>query len=225
MTVGAGAAQHVGRDLVRGTVGGVDHDPETVEAVRQGRTAGGRRTAGCAAASAGPGRRRRRSDAATARRSRASIASSSASASLCPPRAKNLMPLSGIGLCDAEIITPRSASRAAVRNATAGVGSTPTSQDVDAGAGQAGDHRGREELPGCARVAADDRRRPVPLERADLAEHVGRRDGEVEGELGREVAVGHPTHAVGAEDPSHVPESSRGSDARRAPQNHACPGA
>ncbi len=57
----------------------------------------------------------------------ATIASSTVSASLCPPREKNLMPLSAIGLCDAEIMTPRSASLSAVRNAIAGVGRTPAS--------------------------------------------------------------------------------------------------
>ena len=36
--------------------------------------------------------------------------SSVASSSLCPPGPKILMPLSGIGLCEAEIITPNSAS-------------------------------------------------------------------------------------------------------------------
>src|SRR5436190_1889552 len=38
------------------------------------------------------------------------------------------MPLSGIGLCDAEITTPTSAPRSAVRKAIAGVGSTPASK-------------------------------------------------------------------------------------------------
>src|SRR5215208_3925934 len=57
---------------------------------------------------------------------RASIASSSSSPSLAPPRAKNLIPLSGIGLWLAEIITPRSANVAPVRKATPGVGSTPS---------------------------------------------------------------------------------------------------
>src|SRR5688572_24766161 len=52
------------------------------------------------------------------------MASSTSSASLWPPRAKNLMPLSGIGLWLAEIITPRSTSRISVRKATPGVGST-----------------------------------------------------------------------------------------------------
>ncbi len=43
-----------------------------------------------------------------------------------PPAANSLIPLSGIGLCEADSITPRSALASAVRNATAGVGSTPT---------------------------------------------------------------------------------------------------
>ena len=61
---------------------------------------------------------------------RASIASSTSSASLRPPRAKNLMPLSGIALWLAEIITPKSASMRSVRKATAGVGTTPMSMTV-----------------------------------------------------------------------------------------------
>src|SRR5690554_372997 len=56
------------------------------------------------------------------------MASSTASSSLWPPRAKNLMPLSGMGLWDAEITTSRSASTDAVRYATPGVGRTPTSR-------------------------------------------------------------------------------------------------
>src|SRR5664279_4690174 len=57
-----------------------------------------------------------------------SMASSTASSSFSPPAAKILMPLSGIALCEAEITTPRSAPRSSVRNATAGVGSTPSSR-------------------------------------------------------------------------------------------------
>ena len=44
-----------------------------------------------------------------------------------PPRAKNLMPLSGMALCEAESMTPRSAPVVSVKKATAGVGRTPTS--------------------------------------------------------------------------------------------------
>ena len=58
-------------------------------------------------------------------RSRASIASSTESSSLFPPLAKNLMPLSGIGLWLAESTTPRSEPSTSVRYATAGVGRTP----------------------------------------------------------------------------------------------------
>ena len=56
----------------------------------------------------------------------ASIRSSISSGSLCPPAAKSLMPLSGIGLCEAESTTPRSAPTSPTRYATPGVGSTPT---------------------------------------------------------------------------------------------------
>ncbi len=56
---------------------------------------------------------------------RLSIASSTASGSLTPPRAKNLMPLSGMALCEADRTTPRSTSAVAVRYAIAGVGRTP----------------------------------------------------------------------------------------------------
>src|SRR3954454_23873241 len=64
-----------------------------------------------------------------------SICFSTASSSLRPPRARNLMPLSGIGLCEALMTTPRSAPRAWVMYATAGVGSTrsrSTSTPADA---------------------------------------------------------------------------------------------
>jgi hypothetical protein len=47
--------------------------------------------------------------------SRASMASSTSSSSFSPPRAKNLIPLSGAGLWLAESITPKSASSAMVR--------------------------------------------------------------------------------------------------------------
>src|SRR4051794_30261859 len=49
-----------------------------------------------------------------------------ASSSLTPPRARNLMPLSGIGLWLADSTTPRSALSESVRYATPGVGSTPS---------------------------------------------------------------------------------------------------
>ena len=58
--------------------------------------------------------------------SNSSICSSTASESLNPSGPKNLMPLSWNGLCEAEIITPRSARIERVRKPTAGVGTGPT---------------------------------------------------------------------------------------------------
>ena len=87
------------------------------------------------------------------------MASSTASSSLSPPAAKILMPLSGMALCDAEMTTPRSAPKSAVRNATAGVGSTPSSTHVDAGRGEPGGDRGLQHLAAGPRVAAE--RRPA----------------------------------------------------------------
>ena len=71
--------------------------------------------------------------------------------------------------------------------------------DVDAGAGQARDDGGLEELPRGARVASDDRERTMAGEHAALGQHVRGRHRQVERELGRQVAVGQATDAVGAE--------------------------
>ena len=72
----------------------------------------------------GAGRRRR-----VVRRSAvepASTAASTSSASLRPPAANSLMPLSAKGLCDAEITAPGDAVVGADTQATAGVGATPS---------------------------------------------------------------------------------------------------
>ena len=57
-----------------------------------------------------------------------SIRDSTSSGSLKPSRPKNLIPLSGYGLWDAEITTPASARIEWVRNAIPGVGIGPTSR-------------------------------------------------------------------------------------------------
>src|ERR1700733_11590381 len=57
---------------------------------------------------------------------RDSISLSTASDSLKPSAPKNLMPLSSMGLCEAEIITPAAASMLLVMAATAGVGTMPS---------------------------------------------------------------------------------------------------
>ncbi len=76
-------------------------------------------------------------------------------------------------------------------------------QDVHAGAGEARDHGGLQELPGRARVTPDDRRRPVSLERARLGQYVRRGHGEAQGHLRRQIRVGDTAHAVRAEESSH----------------------
>ena len=124
--LGAGPAVRLGGDDRRGAVGAVDHDPQPGERARGGGeqvvdVALDRRRAG-----RGPGRSSAPVGRGAGASSPSSTASRRASGSLCPPAAKSLMPLSGIGLCEAEIITPRSAPSASTRNATAGVGSTPT---------------------------------------------------------------------------------------------------
>ena len=57
----------------------------------------------------------------------ASISRSTSSESLKPSGPNSLMPLSSYGLCEAEIITPRSARIERVSMATAGVGIGPSS--------------------------------------------------------------------------------------------------
>ena len=124
---------------------------------------------------------------ATARRSRRSIATSMASSSLRPPRAKNLMPLSGIGLCEAESITPRSAPSAPVRKATPGVGSTPsssTSTPAEARPATTAASRNCPEMRVSRPTTANGR---WPSKSPASAEDVGGGNGEVQGELGGEV--------------------------------------
>ena len=97
------------------------------------------------------------------------------SVSLRPPRVKNLIPLSGIGLCDAEIITPRSAPRSPTRNATAGVGRTPTriaSAPAEVSpATTAATARAAGTRPACCRPSAAWRRILNILERQEEARH------------------------------------------------------
>ena len=71
--------------------------------------------------------------------------------------------------------------------------------DIDPRAGQPGDHRGREELPRGPRVATDDGSGTATAEVRDLTEDMRRRDREIKGQLGGEVTIGEPSHAVGAE--------------------------
>ena len=181
----------------RGAVGAVDDDPQAGERLVDG----GQDVAGVvlrrARAGRGRGRSRhrwaggrRRSPLTTVR----SMSASSASGSLCPPRLNSLMPLSGIGLWLAEIMTPRSASCAAGEVGERRRGDDARAQHLGAGAGQAGHHRGLEHLPAGAGVTADDRdgtRGPVAV-----GEHSGGGARHREGQLRRQVGVGPAADAV-----------------------------
>jgi hypothetical protein len=85
-----------------------------------------------------------------------------------------------------------------------GGGQHADAQDVHTGAGEAGDHRGLQELPGRARIPPDHGYGPVAFERARLGEYVRRCHGKPERELGRQIRVGDTAHAVRAEESSHL---------------------
>ena len=102
------------------------------------------------------GRRDRR---ASAPRSRAPTSSDS----LNPSGPNSLMPLSSNGLCEAEIMTPRSARRLRVSMAMAGVGSGPDQHHVHARADEARDQRRLDHVAREPRVLADDD--PVAMRR------------------------------------------------------------
>ena len=160
ITVGAGVAQRPRPDVGGRAVGAVEHDPQAGQRVVE-RCA----TRWAAYSSTAVAVRRDPADVGAGRavpllargapRSRASIASSS----LTPPRARNLMPLSGIGLWEArehhaEVGAERARSGRRRRGRQ-----HAEQQHVDPGRGQAGHDGGLEELPrdrGCP-----GRRRPA----------------------------------------------------------------
>ena len=119
------------------------------------------------------------------------------------------MPLSGIGLCEAESITPRSARERAGQVGDAGRRQHAEQQHVDAGGGQAGHHRRLQELPRDPGVAADHGHGPVALEGASLGEHVGRRNGKVQGQLSGQMTVGQAPDPVRAEKSRHATNSKQ----------------
>src|SRR5262249_24454789 len=76
-------------------------------------------------------------------------------------------------------------------------------EDVDARAREPGHHGSAEELPGGAPVAGDDGGGTVTGELATVGEHVGSRHRQLERVLGRQVAVGEPSDAVGPAPATH----------------------
>ena len=130
----AAAQRHRG-GLGGGAVGAVDDDLEPGQRAVERARAGGRRTPRPGARRGGPGRRRApvgRSQLAA--EELLDLPPRAASSSLTPPRARNLMPLSGIGLCEALMTTPRSASSAVGQVGDAGGRQHPQPEHVDPGA-------------------------------------------------------------------------------------------
>ena len=72
---------------------------------------------------------------------------------------KNLIPLSGMALWEADSMTPRSARRALVKYATAGVGRTPTSMTSTPALARPADTAACRNSP-LARGSTDNRRAP-----------------------------------------------------------------
>jgi hypothetical protein len=76
--------------------------------------------------------------------------------------------------------------------------------DVDPGTGQPRHHGRLEELTAGAAIAPHDSRGAMTREGPRVGEHMGRRDGEIERQLGRDLAIREATDAVGAEEPPHA---------------------
>src|SRR5690606_8833307 len=91
----------------------------------------------------------------------------------------------------------------------AGGGQHADLDDVDARAREPRGDRGGEEGPGDAGVAADDGPGAAPGGPRARGEHPRRRGSQPERELGGDVAVGEPAHAVGSEQSGHGGPSSR----------------
>ena len=137
-----------------------------------------------------------------------SMRSSTSSGSLVPPCAKNLIPLSAAGLCDADTITPKSALMSAMRNAAAGVGMTPASSTSTPELARPADTAAAMNSPDTrvSRATTATGRRPEarrPSAIRPLPKHDCSRLSEAEGELDRQVAVRQAPDTVRAEKARH----------------------
>ena len=195
---GAELGQHARGDLAGRAVGAVDHDAQAVETPALGRgdqvravERGGvpvdaedapprARWAGGAAGPDRPARRRARA------RSRASTSVGS----FVPSRLNSLMPLSPNGLCEAEITAPGTL-RCLGHRGHAGGGEHAEVDDVGALRGQAGREGGLEQRARAAGVAADDEGRS--------GQDAGGGAPEGQRQLGGQLLVRDPAHAIGAE--------------------------
>ena len=85
----------------------------------------------------------------------------------------------------------------------AGGGHHAKTVHVDTCRREASDHGRLEELTRGARITTHHRGGTSIGERPDLTEDVGGRHRQVDGNLGRQIAIGDPANTVGAEDPTH----------------------
>ena len=133
------------------------------------------------------------------------------------------MPLSGIGLCDAESIDAEVGAglRGEERHARRRQHTDP--HDRRPRAGQAGDDRGLEHLAAGPRIPPDDREWRVRT--VGLGQHVRRGDRDPQSaSSGAEVGVGETPDAVGAEESTHeTPYLARNATAGSAQQRAARP--
>jgi hypothetical protein len=206
--LGPGAAVGLGGDLGGGPVGAVDHHLEAVQvgdALQQVGQVGldgvvGRRAQD---ADAGPDRAGRPVGVGAEGGLDAVL---DASGSLKPSGPKNLMPLSGMALWEAEMTAPAAAPKWRVRKATAGVGTTPaasTSPPAEripatrALSSRVPEARGSRPTSTAGRAGGAG---PWPLPRPGAPRP---RPGQGEGELGGEVGVGQTSNPVGPEQLSH----------------------
>ena len=132
----------------------------------------------------------------------ASIRISISSGSLCPPAAKSLMPLSGIGLCEAESITPEVGLGLGGEERHRRGGQHADPHHVGAGAGQPGDHGRLQHLAAGPGVPADHGERRMAAVRLGERVRGGHRDRQRQ--LRGEIRVRPPAYAVRAEQPTHT---------------------
>ncbi len=199
-TVAPSSHSTVGRDPVGGAVGAVDHDAAAhPAAARAGRSPWPPRCSGRRVVEPRRAAQHRRlgevgptDPRPSAPRSRLSASSDS----LKPSGPNSLMPLSSNGLCEAEIITPRSARRLRVSIATAGVGSGPTRVTSMPAPMKPGGQRRLDHVARQSRVLADHH----PMAMGAAGEHQPGGLAEPQRGLGgHRVGVGRAADAVGAE--------------------------
>ena len=119
----------------------------------------------------------------------------------------NLMPLSGKGLWEAEIMTPSSMSWGGRQVGDCRGGQDTHASDVNTGGGQARTDGVVEELSGGAGVAPHDGAGAAAARAAGggrvLGQDARRSLTELHGQGGCEQVVGQATYAVGSEETSH----------------------